>query len=188
MYYNPDSTVLRGRPETWLCGGWNRWAHPRAVPPQRMQPVLPGGTGFLQATVQVEKARAHLAFDSRTGILLCIGISYMTSLLLTALLDTRQTMQQAPSQDKGSLQATVQACLHDSLCLTATWESSLCSAYDMAAADGHCFMHPGYGPHQTTQPVLSKDFGSLRAAMPRRLKTCGSFCGIIEDRYWEPDS
>ncbi|CAK0787776.1 hypothetical protein CVIRNUC_010998 [Coccomyxa viridis] len=55
VYYNPDSTVLRGRPETWLRGGWNRWAHPRAISPQRMQPVLPGGTGFLQATVQVPK-------------------------------------------------------------------------------------------------------------------------------------
>ena len=53
VYYNPDNTVLRGRPETWLRGGWNRWTHARAFPPQPMQPVTPGGTGFLQSTVQV---------------------------------------------------------------------------------------------------------------------------------------
>lgn len=53
MYYNPDNTVLRGRPKTWLRGGWNRWTHSQAFPPQPMQPLLPGGTGFLQGTVQV---------------------------------------------------------------------------------------------------------------------------------------
>ena len=26
VYYNPDVTPLRGRPETWLRGGWNRYA------------------------------------------------------------------------------------------------------------------------------------------------------------------
>ena len=26
VYYNPDVTPLRGRPEAWLRGGWNRWA------------------------------------------------------------------------------------------------------------------------------------------------------------------
>ncbi len=53
VYYNPDNTVLRGRPETWLRGGWNRWTHARTFPPQPMQPVQPGGTGFLQGTVEV---------------------------------------------------------------------------------------------------------------------------------------
>ena len=24
VYYNPDVTPLRGRPETWVRGGWNR--------------------------------------------------------------------------------------------------------------------------------------------------------------------
>lgn len=24
VYYNPDVTTLRGRPEAWLRGGWNR--------------------------------------------------------------------------------------------------------------------------------------------------------------------
>lgn len=53
VYYNPDNTVLRGRPEAWLRGGWNRWTHARTFPPQPMQPVQPGGTGFLQGTVEV---------------------------------------------------------------------------------------------------------------------------------------
>ena len=26
VFYNPDATVLRGRPEVWLRGCWNRWA------------------------------------------------------------------------------------------------------------------------------------------------------------------
>ena len=25
VFYNPDATVLRGRPEVWLRGCWNRW-------------------------------------------------------------------------------------------------------------------------------------------------------------------
>ena len=45
--------MLRGQPKTWLRGGWNRWTHAQTFPPQLMQPVLPGGTGFLQGTVQV---------------------------------------------------------------------------------------------------------------------------------------
>ena len=53
VFYNPDNTVLRGRPEAWLRGGWNRWTHAQTFPPQPMQPVQPGGTGFLQGTVEV---------------------------------------------------------------------------------------------------------------------------------------
>ena len=52
VYYNPDNTVLRGRPQAWLRGGWNRWTHARTFPPQPMQPGQPGGTGFLQSTVE----------------------------------------------------------------------------------------------------------------------------------------
>ena len=59
VYYNPDNTVLRGRPETWLRGGWNRWTHAQAFPPQPMQPVLPGGVGFLEGTVQVQHASVN---------------------------------------------------------------------------------------------------------------------------------
>ncbi len=57
VFYNPDATVLRGRPETWLRGSWNRWAHPQCFLPQLMQPVLPGGTGFLSSSsIQVRAA------------------------------------------------------------------------------------------------------------------------------------
>ena len=44
--------MLRGRPQAWLRGGWNRWTHAQTFPPQPMQPVQPGGTGFLQSTVE----------------------------------------------------------------------------------------------------------------------------------------
>ncbi|KAK9830489.1 hypothetical protein WJX72_012015 [[Myrmecia] bisecta] len=53
VFYNPDATVLRGRPETWVRGSWNRWTHPQCFMPQRMLPVIPGGTGFHKASLQV---------------------------------------------------------------------------------------------------------------------------------------
>ena len=52
VYYDPDATVLRGRPETWMRGCWNRWAHAQCFLPELMRPVLPGGIGFHRATVQ----------------------------------------------------------------------------------------------------------------------------------------
>ena len=52
MYYDPDATVLRGRPETWVRGCWNRWAHAQCFLPKLMRPVLPGGIGFHRASVQ----------------------------------------------------------------------------------------------------------------------------------------
>jgi hypothetical protein len=65
VFYNPDATVLRGRPETWLRGSWNRWTHPQCFLPQLMQPVLPGGTGFLcSGTIQVWPLPALLAENS----------------------------------------------------------------------------------------------------------------------------
>mmetsp|Transcript_3823 Transcript_3823/g.11020 ORF Transcript_3823/g.11020 Transcript_3823/m.11020 type:complete len:1228 (+) Transcript_3823:338-4021(+) len=54
VYYNPDATVLRGRPEVWLRGSWNRWNHPECYMPRRMTPADPSGNlGFLKATVDV---------------------------------------------------------------------------------------------------------------------------------------
>ncbi|KAK9832645.1 hypothetical protein WJX81_006656 [Elliptochloris bilobata] len=55
VFYDPDATVLRGRPETWVRGCWNRWAHAQCFLPQRMRPVLPGGIGFHRASLQVPK-------------------------------------------------------------------------------------------------------------------------------------
>ena len=52
MYYDPNATVLRGRPETWVRGCWNRWAHAQCFLPELMRPVLPGGIGFHRASVQ----------------------------------------------------------------------------------------------------------------------------------------
>ncbi len=53
VFYNPDMTPLRGRPEVFMRGSFNRWNHSQCFMPVLMQPVLPGGIGFLQATVQV---------------------------------------------------------------------------------------------------------------------------------------
>ena len=53
VFYNPDATLLRGRPQTWLLGGWNRGTHPDIIMPQQMQPTVPGGLGFHRSSVQV---------------------------------------------------------------------------------------------------------------------------------------
>ncbi len=40
VYYNPDNTVLRGRPDIWVRGSWNRWDQDRAWDPILMQVCL----------------------------------------------------------------------------------------------------------------------------------------------------
>lgn len=37
VYYNPDNTVLRGRPDIWVRGSWNRWDQGREWEPVLMQ-------------------------------------------------------------------------------------------------------------------------------------------------------
>ena len=37
IYYNPDNTVLRGRPDIWVRGSWNRWQQGQAWEPLLMQ-------------------------------------------------------------------------------------------------------------------------------------------------------
>lgn len=51
VFYDPDATVLRGRPETWVRGCWNRWTHAQCFLPQLMRPLLPGGVGFHRASL-----------------------------------------------------------------------------------------------------------------------------------------
>ena len=51
MFYDPDATVLRGRPETWVRGCWNRWTHAQCFLPQLMRPLLAGGVGFHRASL-----------------------------------------------------------------------------------------------------------------------------------------
>ncbi|GFR47418.1 hypothetical protein Agub_g9135 [Astrephomene gubernaculifera] len=61
VYYRPEATMLRGRPEIWLRAGWNRLgaaacnAAGGALRPltAKLEPCLPGGLGFYKATVQV---------------------------------------------------------------------------------------------------------------------------------------
>ncbi|PRW39290.1 Soluble starch synthase chloroplastic amyloplastic isoform A [Chlorella sorokiniana] len=52
IFYNPDETPLRGRPEVFAAIGFNRWTHAeKNVLP--LQGVIPGGIGWEKATVQV---------------------------------------------------------------------------------------------------------------------------------------
>ncbi|KAL6763588.1 starch synthase [Haematococcus lacustris] len=55
VFYNPEHTPLRGRPDIYLRTGWNRWSLNRhqPVPSYRMEPVLPGNIGFYRAEVLV---------------------------------------------------------------------------------------------------------------------------------------
>ncbi|GIL64573.1 hypothetical protein Vafri_18474 [Volvox africanus] len=80
VYYRPDATMLRGRPEIWLRATWNRMgpaacnAAGGALRPvmARLEPCLPGGLGFFKARVQVppEAGGMDLSFsdaDSTSG-------------------------------------------------------------------------------------------------------------------------
>jgi starch synthase len=48
VFYNPDRTVLRGRPDVFVRGSWNRWAHPDGIPTTKMEPAFSGGIGWLK--------------------------------------------------------------------------------------------------------------------------------------------
>lgn len=53
VFYNPDHTSLRGRPEVWLRGSWNRWKHNELVGPLKMEPSFPGALGFLKVLLML---------------------------------------------------------------------------------------------------------------------------------------
>ena len=55
IYYNPDRTVLRGRPEVYMAGSFNRGKHPEKIKPVLMDPAVPdaGGLGFQKAIVDI---------------------------------------------------------------------------------------------------------------------------------------
>jgi len=61
VYYNPDRTVLRGRPDVFVRGSFNRWNHAEQFGPLPMTPAVPeaGGLGFMSAEVDVP-ADAHI--------------------------------------------------------------------------------------------------------------------------------
>jgi starch synthase len=61
VYYNPDRTVLRGRPDVFVRGSFNRWDHKETFGPVPMTPAVPeaGGLGFMAAEVDVP-ADAHI--------------------------------------------------------------------------------------------------------------------------------
>ncbi|CAD7701776.1 unnamed protein product [Ostreobium quekettii] len=59
IYYRPDLTVLRGRPEVYVRGSFNRWRSSVCFTPIRMEPVHSSGVGFLRAVVEVPK-EAHV--------------------------------------------------------------------------------------------------------------------------------
>lgn len=48
VFYNPDMTDLRGRPEVYFRGSWNRWTHPTGIPVTKMEPAFSSGLGFLR--------------------------------------------------------------------------------------------------------------------------------------------
>ncbi|KAK7245860.1 hypothetical protein RIF29_40713 [Crotalaria pallida] len=52
VFYNPSNTNLKGKPEVWFRGSFNRWSHRNGpLPPQRMLPA-DNGT-HVKATVKV---------------------------------------------------------------------------------------------------------------------------------------
>lgn len=61
IYYNPDRTVLRGRPDVYMSATFNRGKHGETMEPTLMTPAVPdaGGLGFLQAKIDIP-ADAHM--------------------------------------------------------------------------------------------------------------------------------
>lgn len=56
VFYNPDMTDLRGRPEVYMRGSWNRWTHPSAIPITRMDNAFSSGIGFLRVRCVLSRA------------------------------------------------------------------------------------------------------------------------------------
>ncbi|KAI8476302.1 MAG: hypothetical protein J3K34DRAFT_382253 [Monoraphidium minutum] len=69
LHYNPTVTPLRGRPDVYVSGGFNRWRHPARHGPALMQPTATGGLGFLKAVVDVpeDAATLDLVFQDAPG-------------------------------------------------------------------------------------------------------------------------
>lgn len=53
VFYRPELTELRGRPEVYIRGSFNKWHHAQCFMPTKMEPTLKGGVGFLKTTIQV---------------------------------------------------------------------------------------------------------------------------------------
>lgn len=83
LFYNPDRTPLRGRPDVYVKGGFNRWSHPERIEPILMTPAVPdaGGLGYLVAEIDVpsdaytldvvftDSAESHGGFyDNNSGL------------------------------------------------------------------------------------------------------------------------
>lgn len=61
MYYNPTVSPLRGRPDIYLAGGFNRWRHPQRFGPTLLQPTMKGGVGFNKTIIDVRAWYARVS-------------------------------------------------------------------------------------------------------------------------------
>jgi hypothetical protein len=61
VYYNPDRTVLRGRPEVFISGGYNRSLHEETIQPMRMTEAVPeaGGLDFSRRSWTFQPTLIH---------------------------------------------------------------------------------------------------------------------------------
>jgi starch synthase len=67
VYYNPQATVLAGRQEVWMRGGFNRWSHRGGTwGPIKMEPTKDGS--HLKATGQ----RTSRSLDTANMLVLLI--------------------------------------------------------------------------------------------------------------------
>ena len=91
LFYNPDTTALRGRPEIWIRGSFNRSRHPEKFGPLRMEPLVRGGNGFNVVELQVGFQNVLLpsleavlyvicVLESMCKVLLCLDRSCVPTL------------------------------------------------------------------------------------------------------------
>ena len=62
LFYNPDITNLRGRPEIWVRGSFNGSTHPQTFGPLQMHPALHGSgphSAKLQVWMPVQKLKDY---------------------------------------------------------------------------------------------------------------------------------
>lgn len=53
LWYRPDLTVLRGRPDVFVKIGFNNWKHETQIPFTRLEPMIGSGIGFQKAKIKV---------------------------------------------------------------------------------------------------------------------------------------
>eukprot|EP00210_Caulerpa_lentillifera_P007095 g6788.t1 len=62
LWYRPDLTVLRGRPDVYVKVGFNNWKHQIQIPFTRLEPMFNGGISFHKVNITIPEDAYVLDF------------------------------------------------------------------------------------------------------------------------------